>query len=664
MLAARTGYTIGVLVRRSVLQLCSWLAPAIAIAGIATVAGAVVEGIAHAERAAVIAVGLGEISWLGVPAISVAIALGRAIWRGWRPVIDDRDDRSGALIVAGLGFAALATAAVFGAGYAAARAGVAATKLGWLAAAIGGAGAAAAALLAFACARPAIRGGAWVIARIWPGVTPRRALIAVVIALAAVALAGWIAARPLLARYDLGLAAFGGGALGGGVLAAAVVVRWPRARARLAAGALAVAIIAAIAARVVTRRAPAVLIDAWSQLPVSGQAIESRHEIAALRETVLAAIPTPVPRTDQHPDILLITVDALRADRLGARQPDGQALTPALDALAAEGAVFERAFAPSTVTRGSLPPIMTQLSPGRLRGRLIDFALKLDPRHVLFAERLQRAGYATRGYLCCAHHFGGAFEIGLDRGLDQVIYNADGEHLAHAASAFFGDAALDGRPRFAWLHTYEPHLWSARYPAALYGAEPGPRYDRTVATGDRVLAPLLAAIRARGRPAIVVVTADHGEGLGDHGAVQHAGAPYASQIQIPLVIQGPAIAPRRITTTVGLIGLGDTLLELAGFSPPPSDGPSFAHLLSETPRPDPGEAYAAVFRDRVIPFTAHSLVAGDHHLVEIEGRPPELYDLRGDPRELVDLAAREPALLAKLRRRLAAHRARDRVPPF
>jgi arylsulfatase A-like enzyme len=130
------------------------------------------------------------------------------------------------------------------------------------------------------------------------------------------------------------------------------------------------------------------------------------------------------------------------------------------------------------------------------------------------------------------------------------------------------------------------------------------------------------------------------------------------------VISGPSIAPRRIATTIGLVGLGDTLLELAGFAPPPSDGPSFAHLVSAAPRPGPGEAYSAVFRDRVIPFTAHSLVVGDHHLVEVDGRPPELYDLRSDPRELVDLAAREPAVLAELRRRLADHRAHDRVPAF
>jgi arylsulfatase A-like enzyme len=402
---------------------------------------------------------------------------------------------------------------------------------------------------------------------------------------------------------------------------------------------------------------PTVLLDAWSELPVTGQVIELRRDVNELRGRVLASIPALAPRTTVHPDILIVTVDALRADRITP------ALTPAITELAAGAALFERAYAPSTITRGSVPSIMSSLTPGRLRGRLIDFALKLDPRHVLLAERLRMAGYSTRGFLCCAHHFGGTFDLGLDRGLDRVVYDRSGEHLAQAAQTYFTDGSLDDNPRFAWLHTYEPHMWSTYYPVAYYGRAPGPRYDRTVASVDRALAPLLAAIRTRGRPTIIVFTSDHGEGLGDHGTLAHAGVPYTSQIHVPLVIAAPGLLPRRIATPISLVGLGETVLELAGFAAPAGDVPGFMDLLAGAARPD-GEVYSVVLGDRVVPFTAYSLIAGDHHLIEVEGRAPELYDLRADPGELTNLASRDPARLAELQRRLAAQRANDRKPPF
>jgi arylsulfatase A-like enzyme len=391
---------------------------------------------------------------------------------------------------------------------------------------------------------------------------------------------------------------------------------------------------------------------------VAGQLIEWRRDVNELRGQVLAAMPALASRTALHPDVLIVTVDALRADRITP------ALTPAIAELAGGSVAFDHAYAPSTMTRGSVPAIMTSLTPGRLRGRLIDFALKLDPRHVLLAERLRAAGYATRGFLCCAHHFGGAFDLGLDRGLDRVLYNTSGEHLAKAAQTFFSDAAFDDKPRFAWLHTYEPHLWSTSYPIALYGREPGPRYDRTVATVDRVLGPLFAAIRTRGRPTIIVFTSDHGEGLGDHGVLVHAGVPYTSQIHVPLLIAAPGAASRHVDAPISLVGLADTVLELAGFAPPGGDVSSFAAAVTGPARPDEGEVYSIVLRDRVVPFTARSLIVGDHHLVEVDGRAPELYDLRADPQELTNIAAREPARLAELQRRLAARRARDQTQPF
>jgi hypothetical protein len=639
----------------SLLRVWAALAPSIAVGAVAAVGGAVAEGLAHAPGVSAGLVGGGDGLALVVPATALVVALVRGGWQGWRPVLVDR--RRGPEVLAGLAYAAIAVGAVLGAGYLAARLGARTTKLPWLAHLFAASGAAGAMALALAAARPAVRGGRWLASRVWPGVTPSLALGAGAVASAMVAVVVWSAARPLLARYDLGIAAYAGGFAAGVVAAVLATRRWRRAALWIAGAGVVVAVLAQGAVQKAVDRDPPVLLEAWSHLPVSGQLIEWRRDVIDLRAAVLAAEPAPLARTGEHPDVLLITIDSLRADRVGPTT------TPALAALAAGGATFTRAYSPSTVTRGSVPAIMTSRSPGRIRGRLVDFATKLDPRHVLLAERFGRAGYATRGFLCCAHHFAGAFDVGLVRGLDQVVYDTDGAHLAQAAINFFADPGLAGGPRFGWLHTYEPHMWSSAYPAAIYGDGPGPRYDRSVAAADRALAPLIAALQARGRPTIIVVTADHGEGLGEHGVVHHAGVPYVDQIHVPLLVAAPGVAPQRIATTVGLVGLGDTLLELAGFTPPPSDGPSFAGLLFGAPA-GPGEAYAAVLHDRHIPFTARSLVRGDHHLIEVDGESPRLYDLAADPGELVDLAAREPALLAALQRRLAEHRARDSAPPF
>ncbi|MGN6109326.1 MAG: hypothetical protein ACTHU0_29735, partial [Kofleriaceae bacterium] len=254
-----------------------WLAPGVAIAGIAAIAGALVEAVAHGASAAVAAIGAGEGAAVIAPLAALVISFARSLWRGWRSAI--AAPSSGPLVVAGLGYAALATAAVFGAGYLAAQLGARATKLGWLAAVIAGAGAAGAALCALALARPLVRGGAWLVGRAWPGATPRRALAACGIGLVVALVAAWVAARPLLVRYDLGLAAYGGGFAAGAGAAGLAIARWPAARGWLATGAIVATAALWIAARALAAADPTALLDAWSQLPVSGRAIEARRDI-------------------------------------------------------------------------------------------------------------------------------------------------------------------------------------------------------------------------------------------------------------------------------------------------------------------------------------------------------------------------------------------------
>ncbi len=632
-----------------------WLVPSLVTAVAACLGGAVVEGTVHGDGVTSVALGAGESVAGAAPALVLLLAGLRGCWWGWRPLIAGA---SGARIIAALTVATASVGFVLGAGYVAATFGPKFTKLPWLAALIAAAGAATAIAVSIAVAPVAVRGVTAIVLRVRPGLSPRMAWFAAgSVAVAVVAMA-WLATRTFLARFELGVGAYLAGFATGAALAIAALLYLRAARTWLGVAAIVSCAAAWGTARVIVSSQPSALLDAWSALPVNGQLIELRRDVNDLRGQVLATIPRLVERTTQHPDILLVTVDSLRADRITP------ALAPAIHTLASGGASFEHAYAPSTFTRGSLPSMMTSLTPGRVRGRLIDFALKLDPRHVLLAERLRRAGYATRGFLCCAHHFGGQFDLGLDRGLDRVLYDRSGEHLAQGAISFFSDAALDSAPRFAWLHTYEPHMWGAYYPGAIYGKAPGPRYDRTVASVDRALAPLFAAIRARGRPTIVIVTSDHGEGLGEHGALAHADMPYASLIRVPLLIATPGLPPMKIATPISLVALGDTVLELAGYTAQAGDVPSFSHLLTGPARPTDGEVYSVVLKDRAMPFTAHSLISGDHHLIEREGRAPELYDLRSDPGELVNIATREPARLADLQRRLAARRLHDRTPPF
>src|SRR5690606_38920534 len=111
----------------------------------------------------------------------------------------------------------------------------------------------------------------------------------------------------------------------------------------------------------------------------------------------------------------LITIDTVRAD---ATPPyGGSAEMPALAALGERGAVFSWAFAPSNVTRRSIPSMVIGLAPNRIRGRVVGWALRVDPRHVLLAERLRAGGYETAGFMCCAGFWSPEVRTGLQRGL-------------------------------------------------------------------------------------------------------------------------------------------------------------------------------------------------------------------------------------------------------
>lgn len=456
---------------------------------------------------------------------------------------------------------------------------------------------------------------------------------------------------------------------------------------RLAAALAMVLAAATVAAALTVRTAdPALVLDVWSQPTLSSEVIERVHSLENLRADIdpaaaaLIALPGAV-----HPDVILITIDTVRADRVPPLNPTAN--MPALAALVARGTSFTRAFAPGTVTRRSLPSLITGLSPTRVRGRMSGWALRLDPRHVVLAERFAAGGYETAGFLCCEHFWGKPRKLGWNRGLDTLRLIEDGEQLAQAAAQWLLDRAKahrqgktgEARPLFLWMHFMEPHKWNGNLALLPAPGDILPKYDTMLSRVDSMLATVFRALAtdgSTGRPQLIAVTSDHGEGLGEHGTPYHSTNLYNSLLQVPLIIAGPGVKAGQSSEVVGLIDVAPTLVELAGFAlpPPPAfEGRSMAPVLrGERPSDDEGGyAYAAMVPDQVVRDKKEAIIRGRWKLISNSGNPKgfdnttklELYDYVSDPGETKNLAGSAPQS-AELQQLLKLRKAIEAQSPF
>ena len=219
-----------------------------------------------------------------------------------------------------------------------------------------------------------------------------------------------------------------------------------------------------------------------------------------------------------------------------------------------------------------------------------------------------------------------------------------------------------------WIHILEPHSWISIAPEPSTESDRSKQYDRALGMVDPIIAELLVpfAGRAPDRAPIVIITADHGEALGEHGQPYHSTDLYNSQTRVPLVVVGPGVPAARVTETVSLTGVTPTVIELAGFDPDDDrmDGVSFAALATgKRASRDDGQAYAAMIKDRSNPGNVTALVQGRYKLVRAGART-ELYDIHADPRELHDLADEKADIRAKLEAALDARNEAARASPF
>lgn len=656
---------------------------------VAVLAGGLSEALVEQGTPVRAAAAVGYLAFLAVPVAFAVSVAGRLLLRSWRPgdlIEAARDDVSGgtprlAAWMIYLALAAFALAAIVLQGMNKVVVASAARVVYVLSAPIlAVAGAAVLVLLS----RPSVLGLTRALTALdrraaarrgRPLFTPRRIFGVAAIAGAVLLAGAWfVVIRPEIGHLDLSFVpsvALAVALLLGAPLGLAALRRAPRARLAVQAvtgAALAMALGSAVWLRY---QRPFEMLAIWGESSLSGFAIDHLYDIEGMRGELdfEGFRPVEVPGA-AHDDIVLVTIDTVRADRTPLY--GGMARMPALAKLGQEGAVFQYAFAPGNVTRRSLPAMMMGVSAPRLRGRVAGWALKLDPRHVLVAERLRAAGYETAGFFCCTSQFGREHELGLVRGIEHIEIEKEGEDLAERAVAWLRARRKRGerRPLFLWMHLIEPHGWEKSHPASADARRRTLRYDLSLADADRGLAVLTEEV-LRGDAAArtyVVVTSDHGESLGDHGFKTHASSLYNSEIRVPLVVRGPRVTQGRITRPVGLADLAPTLLDLAGYVPPgmpAMDGKSFAPVLRrEVPIGiEHGGTYAAMIADRSVEREMRAVVDGRYKLIW-NGGDVELYDYVADPAEARNIAVQQPELARRLRVRLTQRRETDEVDPF
>ncbi len=369
-------------------------------------------------------------------------------------------------------------------------------------------------------------------------------------------------------------------------------------------------------------------------------------------------------RLDGNSNLLLITLDTTRADRIGA-YGDARAATPNLDRLAREGVRFDHALTSAPLTLPAHATLMTGREPQahqvRNNGTYI-----LGPDETTLAEVFRAAGFSTMAMIAA---FVLEKKFGLDQGFDGYDDTLD---AAQAPSNYRSEISasrvydkfsrwLDSSPAppfFCWVHFYDPHS-PYEPPASFRTRFPDDPYRGEIAYMDETIGRLLQDLDRRGllKNTLVVVAGDHGEGFGEHGEYEHGVFCYEEMLRVPLIFHQPRLfSPGRVVSqTVGLVDVLPTLLELYRLPLPPGlQGRSMAPLL--TAAKDSGQPGRALYFESMngmeemgwAPLSG--LLRGSLKYISLPR--PELYDLSSDPLEKDNLFLKKNALAKQMSRDL------------
>lgn len=355
-------------------------------------------------------------------------------------------------------------------------------------------------------------------------------------------------------------------------------------------------------------------------------------------------------------DVVLVTIDTMRADAPGF---DGNAAgtTPLLDRFAATGRVFVDTHAHSVVTLPSHTNILTGLYPYQ-HGVRENEGFKLAANVPTLATLLHDAGYATGAFVSA---FPLDSRFGLNRGFDVYddSYPLESNPEAFQMSERRGDvtvaaalkwwASARGKPRFLWVHLYDPHS-PYRPPEPFLSRFRQQPYLGEVAAADSFLEPLLAPfLSGHEAPALIVVTADHGEALGEHGELTHGIFAYEATLKVPLLLWGDGVSVGRDDRAAFHVDIVPTVLQRLGLTAPETL-PGHSLLAPPESRSAYFEALSTCLNRGWAPL--RGALREQRKFIELP--LPELYDLASDPHEQHNLFADDRRAAGELRQSLPA----------
>ncbi len=358
-------------------------------------------------------------------------------------------------------------------------------------------------------------------------------------------------------------------------------------------------------------------------------------------------------------NLLLITVDALRADHTGF-QGYSRNTTPTLDGLAQQSLVFSRAYSQGSKTFESLPSLFTGLylsnlprdyKHPKLKGRKAH-AYTMTNEVQTLTQLIDAQGYQTRSII----PLDWMYLFGVERGFDKAVASSRDADTNKRAKKFLGEVS---EPFFLWLHYLNPHAPYKKHPKYDFGKQDIDRYDGEIAAVDASMAEIFSELERANltRRTIIVVTADHGEEFREHGGQFHSSKLYEELLHVPLIIMVPGVEPGRIDEVVEIVDLAPTLCEVLALSArcDDFDGQSLWATRAALRDKSPGlrGAYSeAMMRDGTL--LRRSLLSQDFRLtVNLDQETIELFDVKRDPQEAHNVAFEHPDRVLQLRDEMA-----------